>query len=93
MKRFISLCMTAFIILGMLQINVMASAGEINIISPTAEVYSDLEKFEVECSDAEKIIFELDGVKIGETDGETSLALSDLRFLLYFLTKQQNKKR
>ena len=77
MKRFISLCMTAFIILGMLQINVMASAGEINIISPAAEVYSDLEKFEVECSDAEKIIFELDGVKIGETDGETSLALSD----------------
>lgn len=60
----------------MLPYSVIAS-GDITIVSPGAICTTDLSEIKVGCSDAEKIIFELDGVKIGETNGETVLPLEE----------------
>lgn len=76
MKRFISFIIALLILTASFGINAEA-AGEITIISPTAAVYTDdLTQIEVSCSGAEKIIFELDGEKIGETDGECIFELT-----------------
>ena len=76
MKRFISFIIALLILTASFGINAEAT-GEITIISPTAAVYTDdLTQIEVSCSGAEKIIFELDGEKIGETDGECIFELT-----------------
>ena len=74
MKRFISLICIVIMLTTSFAINSYA-AGEITIISPSTEAYTDLAEFEVSCADAEKIIFELDGEKIGETAGECIFTL------------------
>lgn len=72
MKKFISISVVLVMLLTMVPVVSFAS-GEISIISPAADVYTDFSVFEVECENAEKIIFKLDGVTVGETNGETTL--------------------
>lgn len=76
MKQIISFILTVLILSTMFTVPAFASE-DITIISPGASCTTDISEIVVECSDAQKIIFELDGVKIGETNGETKLALSD----------------
>ena len=75
MKKFISICITLMMILTTVPV-ISFAAGEISIISPEPSIYSDLSHFKVACSlSAKKIIFKLDGVIVGETNGETSLSV------------------
>ena len=57
--------------------SVSYASGDIEIISPGASCTTDISQIEVSCSGASKIIFELDGKKIGETQGEEVLPLSE----------------
>lgn len=76
MKRIFSAILTVFILCTFLTISPLAS-GEVSITSPAGDCTTDLEKFAVECEGAEKIIFELDGNVIGETDGEEELPIDE----------------
>lgn len=75
MKRFLSLILMVALVFTM-PVSVSYASGDIEIVSPGASCTTDISKIEVSCSDASKIIFELDGKKIGETQGETVLPLS-----------------
>ncbi len=76
MKRFSSLILMVALVFTM-PMSVSYASGDIEIISPGASCTTDVSQIEVECSGASKIIFELDGIKIGETTGETVLPLAD----------------
>jgi len=76
LKRIFSAILTVFILCTFLTISPLASR-EVSITSPAGDCTTDLEKFAVECEGAEKIIFELDGNVIGETDGEEELPIDE----------------
>ncbi len=75
MKRFLSLILMVALVFTM-PMSVSYASGDIEIVSPGASCTTDISEIEVSCSGASKIIFELDGKKIGETSGETVLPLS-----------------
>ena len=74
MKKILSFVILLCIMTTMFSFSAFSS-GEITVISPGTSCSTDLSQIEVECENAEKIIFELDGVKIGETLGETVLPI------------------
>lgn len=74
MNKTISLFLAVIIILISCGVPAFA-AGEISIISPGASCTTELDKIEVSCDSATKIIYKLDGKVIGETAGETVLPI------------------
>ena len=79
MKKLLSYILIISVILTMLIVpsSVNAEAKEIKILSPGATCTTELDKIVLSCASAEKIIYELDGEIIGETEGVCDLALTD----------------
>lgn len=79
MKKLLYYILIISVMLTMLIVPSSVKAGEkeLKILSPGNTCTTELEKIVVSCENAYKIIYELDGEVIGETDGECELALTD----------------